>query len=52
MENREACLKHVRNRNDVKLGQIILLDWGNLRYHYLIHGAGGYFTRFGYSILQ
>ena len=52
METKEACLKHVSNINDVKLGQVILLDSGNLRCHYLIHGVGGYFTRFKYSILQ
>ena len=52
METKEACLQDVSNRNDVKLGQVILLDSGNLRCHYLMHGVGGYFTRFRYSILQ
>ena len=52
METKDACLKHVSNRNDLKLGQVILLDLENLRCHYLIHGVGGYFTRFKYSILR
>ena len=51
METKGAYLKHVSNRNDIKLGQVIFLDSGNLRCHYLIHGVGGYFTKFRYSIL-
>ena len=41
MITKKARLKHVRNRNDLKLGQVILLDSENLRCHYLIHGVGG-----------
>ena len=41
MVTKKACLKHVSNRNDVKLGQVILLDSENLRCHYLIHSVGG-----------
>ena len=50
MEIKEACLKYTGDKNDIKIGQVILFNSGKLRCHYLIHSVGRYFTKFLLSV--